>query len=227
MTESPDSPDQRAVESESAPRATQRRWKLRLVLSLFVGIVMTAVPLWSGWAIVRDTGPGPGGTKHLWLDLQILDRALNSFREKHQREPESLDELKGEFARDFIPTVDPWGRPYWIDRSDEVFYVGSHGRDGVPGGAGLDADRSTVSRHPAAARITLWQFLFELDAGGVWLAAALSGLLAAVIAWRDFPPERWTPWTGAGALLSLALWAFLAHFAGGAIAVLHLIPSGH
>lgn len=208
-------------------KAGTRYWSRRLVVSLFIGIAMTAVPLWSGWTTVRDIGPGPGGTKQLWLDLQILDRALKSFREKHQREPESLDELKGEFAGDFIPTVDPWGRPYWIDRSGEVLHIGSYGRDGVPGGIGLDVDRSTANRRPAQSRVTLRQFLFELDVGEVWLAAALSGLLAAVIAWRDFPPERWSRWTAAGGLLSLALWAFLAHFAGGAIAVLHLIPSGH
>lgn len=41
-------------------------WKQRLILSLLVGIVMTAVPLLSGWQSVRSPA-GVAESKRAWI----------------------------------------------------------------------------------------------------------------------------------------------------------------
>lgn len=205
-----------------------RNWKQRLTLSLIVGIAMTAVPLISGWISVRDISGGAGGTRQLWYELLQHRRVLASFREELKRLPESMDELRTENPKsDSVSPDDPWGHPYWFERAGDEGQIGSYGRDGKPGGRGLDADRTTDEPFPPAARLTLWQYLFEIDSGGVWLTSACSGLWIAALVWRESRPDQWSVWNGLGLLVVLGVWAALSSFAAMVIAALELIPNGH
>lgn len=189
---------------------------------------MTAVPLISGWVSIRDIENGAGGTRQLWYELLRHGRALESFRQDHRRLPASMDELRAKSAhRDDTLFDDPWGHPYWLESVGDEGRIGSYGRDGRPGGYGLDADRTTDERFPPEARLTLWQFLFEIDSGGVWLTSACSGLLIAVLVCRELRPGQWSVWNGLGLLVVVGVWAALSSFAAMVIAALELIPNGH
>ncbi|HTN04960.1 MAG TPA: type II secretion system protein GspG, partial [Planctomycetaceae bacterium] len=154
--------------------AGSRFWKQRVFVSVLVGIVMTAVPLVSGWISIRKEAKGAGGTDRLWYDLMSLNHALKQFQTHHERVPESIDELKVDRENEsYIPLVDPWDRPYWLERKGDTCRIGSYGRDGRPGGVGLDAERSTDNQFPAESQLTLRQYLFEINSSDVWLCGAL------------------------------------------------------
>lgn len=61
------------------------------------------------------------------IEFQVLEGADGSYPSSLDEVPDVSDELR----------TDPWGRPYQIDASGEVFSLGA---DGKPGGAGVAAD---------------------------------------------------------------------------------------
>ena len=75
---------------------------------------------------------GQANRRSARLDIRILSQAVESFRQKHSRLPESLDQLvPGEVAR---LRPDPWGKPYLFTHSGDTFQVSSSGPDKMPGG---------------------------------------------------------------------------------------------
>ena len=80
--------------------------------------------------------------------VQDLADAVIHYRIDHGRLPESLDALvvpdaRGNaYLRGETPPPDPWGRPYGYrsDGNGRSFTISSNGKDGRPGGEGLDAD---------------------------------------------------------------------------------------
>lgn len=53
--------------------------------------------------------------------------------------PPGLEKWDGPYLKKGVPK-DPWDRPYAYRNSGNDYEVTSYGADGVPGGAGLDAD---------------------------------------------------------------------------------------
>lgn len=201
-------------------------WKQRLILSLLVGIVMTAVPLLSGWQSVRSPA-GVAEPKRAWIQLVTILGFVKEFQREHNRLPTSLSEIQdgvGTLRRDFN---DPWGHPLEFAISDNEFRVTTYGRDGQPGGVGLDADLSTDNLSPPEANLTLQQYLFEIDSGSVWLSCALCGLLAAVLTWRESRPQYSPFRTWLTPVIRLTVWGVLSVYLGSVIAVIHLVANGH
>ncbi len=96
-------------------------------------------------------------------DLNILARALENYRHDHGVYPRSEQGLKplieqgrGKYIGPVELPKDPWGRDYVYRGPGEAgtgFEILTYGRDGRPGGSGMDEDRqigplSNSSRKP-------------------------------------------------------------------------------
>lgn len=212
---------------ESTEDVGLRHWKQSLVLSLLVGIVMTAIPLLSGWPAVRSPSAGVAEPKRAWIQLVTILGFVKEFQREHNHLPTSISEIQGGLGtlrRDFN---DPWGRPLEFVTSDQEFRATTYGRDGQPGGIGLDADLSTDNLSPPEANLTLQQYLFEIDSRSVWLSCALCGLLAAVLTWRESRPQHSPFRTWLTPVIRLTVWGVLSIYLGSIIAATHLVPNGH
>jgi hypothetical protein len=79
-------------------------------------------------------------------------------------------------------SLDGWERPYTFATDGTNCLITSLGRDGKPGGRGLDCDLSNKDRRPKAAFPTFHQFLFEMPSfGGMIMICLLCGGLAGLL----------------------------------------------
>lgn len=92
-----------------------------------------------------------------WDTYGILGRATDAVQEyqkAHKKLPPALSEKeiskRLEFLNNFDPKVGPadgWGRPLHYEVKGDKFKIVSFGRDGLPGGVGLNADIGAPTEH--------------------------------------------------------------------------------
>jgi general secretion pathway protein G len=137
-------------------------------------------------------------------DIASVQRAVEGYRDENGALPETLRGLAPADGPHFATNeagdpVDFWERPldYWAD--GDQYRITSYGRDGRPGGTGLehdlsndDLDDETLAtdawpRSPDYARPTFWQFLTDrgspkyVGAGSRMAAACLVAAAVALI----------------------------------------------
>lgn len=161
------------------------------------------------------------------MSLHALQNFVRVFRSESDRYPDSLREIDVDRASAEYYQTDPWGRPYLYEHSERDFRIATLGRDGEPGGYGLDADISTDNLRPNAARLTLWQFLFEVNSQVAVACSILSGFLAGALTFRELWSRRRSGVQKISWWATIAVWVFLSSMAAGAIASLDLVPNGH
>lgn len=198
-------------------------------VSAFVGVFMAGICLYSAWQTVAVGHSGMvEHRKPTVRDLQRHRSILDEYRKEHGRDP-TEEEWRGKVTG--YSLVDGWGRPYRYEAADGDSEgrrrVTSLGRDGRPGGVGLDADLSTSDLIPERSRITLWQFLFELDSRELWAAALVSGALAGLLTYREFPTGRHRWYEPLPLIFLLIWWGLLTAFFTAVMATLEFIPTGH
>ena len=112
-------------------------------------------------------------------EFSMIHEALSDFARKHGHYPNSLSEVPGLKDCNF---VDPWGNSFYYEKTPQGFRLLSLGRDGEPGGVGLDADIDSDRENRIPYEPTLSQFLFES-------AAAIRYLWSRL--WRAFALVWW------------------------------------
>jgi hypothetical protein len=107
--------------------------------------------------------------------------ALEQYSKEHGHYPNAL---KDALPKDTDPGhyLDPWNNPYQYANTGKGYRVFSLGRDGKPGGVGLDADFDLNFAAIPNLPVTFSQFLFEGGGSGTLLAFALSASLCAGLA---------------------------------------------
>jgi len=189
----------------------------RLRIAFSVGVILFILSFLSYWVKSRDTLMGNDTLAcKTGQTLRRVSEALEDRIGKHVSLPQSLLEISSEmdttiepgppgaygtaFSDDALPfvkngaPVDGWGRPLHYSAEGTSYTILSYGRDGKPGGIGLDCDMGMV-HHPAgwyadsikfsgsyqespSYMPTLYQFLFELPSRGMILSCFLTGGLA-------------------------------------------------
>lgn len=116
---------------------------VRSILTLAVAAV--ALAAWFGLRVRRSLSIAH--TPKVRTDLVALAAAAEEFWAAHLRWPESAAELVTRDANGYSflkltrELLDLWERPYVMEcLSDHEIRVGTLGRDGVPGGEGVDSD---------------------------------------------------------------------------------------
>ncbi|MCE9544978.1 MAG: type II secretion system protein GspG [Planctomycetia bacterium] len=153
----------------------------------------------SAWVALRQEVIDRDNSKH-FLErrrITVVREALVKFATDHGHYPDSIKGLAAQLPENEKPPhfeSDLWEHPYQYTKTKDGFELRSLGRDGKPGGEGLDVDiDSATAAQFTPLEPTLSQFLF--DAGGsrvlfnvaVWasLCAGLACFLTTGLA-----PER-------------------------------------
>ena len=120
----------------------------------------------------------------LQVHFRSIERSVNDHHQSHGSYPKSLTDpiFASPDGRDSSYFRDPWNRPILCNVDGDGFRLSSFGRDGVPGGIGLDsdwlyrssdADLSPFSNTPDV-RLPLWQFLYDTPStSGILVSAVL------------------------------------------------------
>jgi hypothetical protein len=162
--------------------------------------------------------------------LKELDTGIEKHREVTGNLPARLADL--EIEQGGIPVdasgqpVDGWGRALQYRVTGESYELFSYGRDGQPGGTGLDADLYSGAAPTVAELPTLWQFTANPSTKGIRLSCILAGLIAfplCLLQARDRPDK---PRSLSQILVAHAVTAVFAIGTAVVISILH-IPSGH
>ncbi len=129
--------------------------------------------------------------RSLEFHFSSIESSLKDYQKTHGSYPPSLSDPSFEFpgGNDSYALKDSWNRPILYTAEDNGFRLSSFGRDGVPGGIGLDADWSYHSsdavpnrspfRNTPDIQLPLRQFLFDTPSTfgilfpGLWLFLAL------------------------------------------------------
>jgi hypothetical protein len=164
--------------------------------------------------------------------LRRFDQCLTQYQQQFHSAPNSLAQLLA--MTNGVPppedkrfSSDGWERPYLFTTDGTNCLITSLGRDGKPGGRGLDCDMTNKDRTPKEAFPTFHQFLFEMPRfRGMIMICLLCGGLAGLLC---FSKARIPELTLPGLVLAgfrlgaTIVGAFIVAFI---ISCLH-IPSGH
>ncbi|MBY0457808.1 MAG: type II secretion system protein GspG [Gemmataceae bacterium] len=157
--------------------------------------------------------------------LDDIQKAVEEHRQVTGRLPASLSEmpsLKDRHGTDADGRfVDLWGHPFRYQVEGEDFTLCSFGRDGRPGGDGLDADIYPTSAGRPFQPPTLRQFTFDLPTVAVQETCFAAGVCAALVCLLPSRNRR-----GVGFFARVGVTAVGAVLVAVVLSALH-VPSGH
>jgi Type II secretion system (T2SS), protein G len=208
-----------------------RQLAVRLVIASAVGLTVTVLSFRAAW---KSVGAAPiFGTPQFMTTIQItiMSDALTSLQQSNQPLPVSLSGLNSASATIVAVdkngnVVDGWNHPFAYTHNATSFEVTSFGRDGMPGGVGLDCDLSTSQPRPPQAAATLSQFIFDLPTGGLIATCVASGIAAVGLTLFLVRAPRLTLSSVAMVAVKCIATIIGALIAAAIISVAH-IPSGH
>ncbi len=129
--------------------------------------------------------------------IRNIEKSIQRLGEAKKGSPQSLEELRGpygeflvQFKRDKKGSLlDGWGRPFLYSVEGSEYVVTSLGRDGKPGGIGLDCDLSNLKEWPKEAVPTPGQVLGHPSMRSIVLACLESGVLAFLLSLAIVDPR--------------------------------------
>ena len=205
---------------------------LRLAISMTSGMAVALIALLVAWHTIA---PLPNVRHAQWFTQEILSelsRAIPEYQQHTHALPQTLNDLRILKQTYFLPfrkereLLDGWKRPFTYTVTETNYTVTSLGRDGNPGGVGLDCDLTLIDPKPMAAIPTLAQFLFDCPTLGIVLTCIFSGFLTFILCWFLAKPRQWTRQSVVALSAKLLATLIGAILMALLLAVLH-IPSGH
>lgn len=165
---------------------------LRFVISLLFALIVLGITLRAGWNAENSLQQTYRNTL-LRRDFKALDEMVNVYRQKHHRPPQKISDLEEQDMYHALASFDEimdtyWRKPivYESDGSKHKFI--SHGRDGKPGGEGLDLDIMSDNLNPDVKFITFHQFLTYSKTKSVTQWGYFCGLMAFFLAFMVARP---------------------------------------
>jgi Type II secretion system (T2SS), protein G len=167
---------------ESMRPKAESKWVLRILAGLGVWLAVTGISLYVAWGNASNS-------KYTWFEqyitqrnLAIIAKAIPKYHDQFGVSPNSMGDLM-KLTNSFPDGPeggfpDGWGRPFIFSHNGTDVLVTSYGRDGKPGGKGLDCDLTSANWKPEDARPTFEQFLHGMRAGGMINSSIICGGLA-------------------------------------------------
>ena len=214
-------------------RITYRRlppdWRRRSVIALLAAALVFALTLESAYRQQRKTVWAWGGGFTLQRVLPDLQRDVDRYAQATGKAPATLDEVPAvqkRWSQDPQSQADPWGRPFLLKNENGRAVVMTLGRDGLPGGEGVDADVTAASPTPSVSRRQFFQVMPLKPILWTCVIAAVVTALAAFVGPID---TRVGPRNLLVVLVTLAITGAAAVIVGGFITALHvpLLGGGH
>ena len=125
-----------------------------------------------------------------------LKEMLDTFAKKNGHYPDALAELPGIGGPDASIFFDAWNHRFDYRKTDHGYRLVSLGRDGAPGGVGLDADIDFTDFDPntqgfPCATPTLSQFLFDaVGSAALFKVAFFASICAGLAAYLASGPRE-------------------------------------
>ncbi len=204
---------------------------LRLLVASGVWVAVSGISLYVAWL---------QGNHFAWFRLQEtqraltdMDKAITAYQTKFKADPTNFEQLAS--MTNAVPGVaewswagftDGWSHPFVFSRDGTNCMIISYGRDGKPGGKGIDCDLTSKNPYTKESSPTFSQFFGNDEMRGMVGWSFACGGLAALL---SFLTVRIPNLDKHGLIrLGLSLAATLIGAIGIAsvITALH-IPSGH
>ncbi len=173
-----------------------KSFAIRVLIAVGAGCLVTVIACIVAWLPMRfmpNFGPKVLSTSHALSDI---DQMIHDYRWDANSLPSSLAALRPLYRGDDrlkwdeqSNPLDAWGRPfvYSIDGTD--FKLSSYGRDGKPGGIGLDADLVINPAEPREFQLPFHQFIFHKPARGVVVTCLACGVIVFFISIITIDPS--------------------------------------
>lgn len=170
---------------------------IRVALSTSVGLLVATIAMVVAWRNVGDMGQVRSEQWATRQAIRGIEKSLQMYPETNKTLPKSLEEFRGprgeflvQFKRDARGRpLDGWGRPFLYSVEDTGYVVTSLGRDGRPGGIGLDCDLSNLREWPKEAGPTIGQVLVHPSMRSIVLACLECGVLAFLLSLATVDPS--------------------------------------
>jgi len=207
---------------------------IRLSISLACGLIIFVLLNLSAWLTLRGEDrvcPRQGETR---IALRISLNALTEYYEEHGHYPDEMEVFLEGKRTPYSKTLlnDQWGNPFVYNFEDEEITISSFGRDGKPGGIGLDADLYHDQRNKQLSLPTSEQFFTADNAEvirpdltfGSFLSAGLIAI-AMFSSFKEFSPNEISAFLPK-MLIYAGILVVMATVIGSLLMPLH-VPSGH
>lgn len=207
--------------------AKGKQLAIRFLVAALAGVLVTVIALIVAWQGGRHEIGLRSEQFSTQLALDQFAQAIDAYKEQTGTVPSSLDDLEAmeepslRFS-DPGQRMDGWRRPFILETDGKDCLVISYGRDGKPGGAGLDHDLTHVEPRPPGSPPTLSQFLLDSRCRHMIGACILGGAAAFVLACFVVKPGQ----VNRRSIADIIFWLAITTIGATFIAVLH-IPSGH
>jgi hypothetical protein len=208
-------------------------FRTRILISVAIGFLVAVIACIAAWLPMRwmpNFGPKVMSTLYAFSDIEVM---IRQYQSDTNSLPQSLAELRP-FDKPYYRCnwdlnsnpLDAWGRPIIYSVDGTQFTLSSFGRDGKPGGVGLDADLPDPQAEPDYFVVPFHQFIFHKPARGVVGTCLVSGLVVFFIGMITIDPSGLTSKRVVPLVVTLAVTVIGAVIASFFIAALH-IPNHH
>lgn len=198
------------------------------MLAALVGLAVTLLSLYVSW-IDNRASPFLGSAQYLTLhQIERIQQAIADYQKRSNAVPKSLENLVASEVPGMLEydIKDGWGRPLMYFSDGTNYTIISYGRDGKPGGKGLDSDVTNKDLHTADAQPTLAQFVFDSPTRGITQTCIFCGVIAAWLTYLTARKPNFNKYDIGALVVQLFLTTIGALIIATVIAALH-VPSGH
>jgi hypothetical protein len=208
---------------------------LRGLIALIMGFVISGISLRTAWRQSSDS--------FAWSDqvftaykLEAIGNAVIAFKQASNACPENFEQLQA--IEKTLPTIqqydfdisegfiDDWKRPFIFSTVGTNCVILSYGRDGKPGGIGIDCDLTSLDPCPRKSIPTFGQFWANNRTRETIKWCFICGAMAAVLSLLTVRVPSLTKHGLNILTVSLIVTLVGTIFVASFITVLH-IPSGH
>ena len=174
MRSSKDFTEANASDDAAKPRLNFRKLMLRLLAAGAIFLLVSGISIYVAWGNASNSNDCRWEQYITRLRLKSIADSITAYRQKFGVSPQAFGDLV-KFPRPYSPgdmehPIDGWGHPMVLSTNTTNLVVISYGRDGKPGGIGLDYDLTTENPDPKEARPTFQQFLHDMPTGGMILS---------------------------------------------------------
>jgi hypothetical protein len=206
----------------------------RSFVSFIAAAIVFCVLLLSAWINLSDDPTVCRNQTRTRALLRQFSQRIEQFRAGNGAPPKQIADIPGLQAQAANQRLDRWNHPLEYHPHENGEYdLFSLGRDGRPGGAGLDADLYHDRREGKLARPTLSQFVFTLDGNEIYhWTFLIAGFAAACVTFTTvfqslaFQSRKQVESNYGFDFISTSVLVVLACVVGVILMPLH-IPNGH
>ena len=156
----------------------------RLILAGIAGLIIFAIGFNAAWKSTK--GQAATTQRQARRYLNMVNSAIQAYHKEHGKWPASLKKIYDDTN---FPSSDIWGHPYAYHLTENSYTLISYGRDGKPGGVGLDSDISVNNPHTVNNDIPFRHLITIPWAINAIKGCALAGFLTFLLIFFLVRPE--------------------------------------